>query len=548
MASKKKFDTFKWDQRGFAMTSTTIFMFLVISIFAIYLARYTVTSKKSSAYLVQEIRARNLSQTGLDIALNAVSSNYNELKSSGFSGRLNKGTYDVVLDEDTFHDDSSLPYHHLNVIESVGKLAEVKRNARILISSYPNAFNLSFFNENTGSTTFGSNCVFNDDIYINGNTSGLSMGSNAYAYSSMSSPSSPLISHGSPYPEFPLHDGSHYTSLINSVSGEYESESGGGGETGSSTQTIWNPNGGHCNVCGNGGRYACSNGYGGWDNTHTFNDFVPSGSILVSASVKFQGATPCGGTMNFGPKLNNQLVETVSWYGSGCSCNSCASITANSDTYNNGFPGYNYGGSNNLTFSYSGTVTCLHSVILTLEYVGGSSPGEAENETISLTSFTNNTLMHDGDLTLTGCTINGPGTIIASGDVTINGTSTIGSSVNIISGEDMTFGGTSTIGSSVQNHSLIYCGGDLSMSGATFHGVLISKGQSTSISNSNLYCAIYIESSSVSISSTPIVGSLVSKYSPTITSGSITKGNLPNIFNTSIGFEPSVVAGSHFEY
>ena len=252
--------------------------------------------------------------------------------------------------------------------------------------------------------------------------------------------------------------------------------------------------------------------------------------------------------MNFGPKLNDQLVETVSWYGSRCSCNSCASITANSDTYNNGFPDYNYGGSNNLTFSYSGTVTCLHSVILTLEYVGGSSPGEAENETISLTSFTNNTLMHDGDLTLTGCTINGPGTIIASGDVTINGTSTIGSNVNIISGEDMTFGGTSTVGSSVQDYSLIYCGGDLSISGATFHGVLISKGQSTSISSSNLYGAIYVESSSVTISSTPIVGSLVSKYSPTITSGSITKGNLPNIFNTSVGFEPSVVAGSHFEY
>ena len=548
MISKKRFLTFKWDQSGFAMTSTTMFMFLVISIFAIYLAKYSITSRQSSAYLVQEIRARNLSQTGLDIAINAISSNYDELRDNGFSGNLNKGTYNVTLDENAFNDESTLPYHHLNVIESVGRIAEVNRSARILISSYPNAFNLSFFNENYGSTTFGSNCVFNDDIYINGNTSGLSMGSNAYAYSSMSSPSSPLISHGSPFPEFPSHDGSYYTSLISSVSGEYESDSGGGGETGSSTQTIWNPNGGHCNVCGNGGRYACSNGYGGWDNTHTFNDFVPTGSILVSASVKFQGATPCGGTMNFGPKLNQILVEAVSWYGSRCSCNSCASITANSVTYNNGWPAYNYGGSNDLTFDYSGTVTCLHSVILTLEYVAGSSPGEAENETISLSSFSNNTLMHDGDLTLTGCTINGPGTIIASGDVTINGNSTIGSNINIISGDDMSFGGTSTIGSSVQNHSLIYCGGDLSMSGATFHGVLISKGQSTSISSSNLYGAIYIESSSVSISSTPIVGSLVSKYSPTITSGSITKGNLPNIFNTSIGFEPSVVAGSHFEY
>ncbi|MFL2982758.1 MAG: hypothetical protein ACJZ12_00020 [Candidatus Neomarinimicrobiota bacterium] len=547
MTSKKRYDAFKWNQRGFAMTSTTIFMFLVISIFAIYLARYTITSRRSSAYLVQEIRARNLSQTGLDIALNAVSSNYNELRSSGFSGTLNKGTYDVVLDEDAFHDDSSLPYHHLNVIESVGKLAEVKRNARILISSYPNAFNLSFFNENHGSTTFGSNSVFNDDIYINGNTSGISMGSDAHAYSSMGSPSSPLIAHGSPYPEFPSHDGSYYTSLINSVTGEYESESGGGGETGSSTQTIWDPHSGHCPVCNESNNYHCSC-WGGFDNSHDFNDFVPAGSLLIRASVKFEGATPCGGTWNVAPALNGHVIKNHSWYGGNCQCNSCNSTTAGGSLYNDGFPGYDYGQVNTLSFSYSGTCTCLSSVYLTLEYAGGSSPGEAENETISLSSFSNNTLMHDGDLTLTGCTINGPGTIIASGDVTINGSSTIGSNVNIISGDNMTFGGTSTIGSSVQDYSLIYCSGDLSMSGATFHGVLMSKGQSTSISSSNLYGAIYIESSSVSISSTPIVGSLVSKYSPTINSGSITKGDLPNIFNSSVGFEPSVVAGSHYEY
>jgi hypothetical protein len=513
-----------------------------------------ILESRNSGFHALDIKTRSLALSGLEHGMQLTKTSYSSIvHPSAVSGNFNTGEYTVQLDKDNDETgpkqdgSSSLPYSHYHLLKSTGTISEVNRYVRIFISSYPDAFNLSFFNENHGSTTFGSNSVFNDDIYINGNTSGLSMGSNAYAYSSMGNPSSPLIAHGSPHPEFPSHDGSYYISLINSVAGEYESESGGGGETGSSTQLIWDPHSGGCQLCNEYNNYDCSC-WSGFDNSHDFSDFVPAGSLLIRASVKFEGATPCGGTWNVAPALNGHVIKNHSWYGGSCRCNSCNSTTAEGSYYNDGFPGYDYGQVNTLSFSNSGTCTCLSSVYLTLEYAGGSSPGEAENETISLSSFSNNTLMHDGDLTLTGCTINGPGTIIASGDVTINGSSTIGSNVNIISGDDMTLGGTSTIGNSVQDYSLIYCSGGLSMSGATFHGVLISKGQSASISSSNLYGAIYLESSSVSISSTSIIGSLVSKYSPTITSGSITKGDLPNIFNTSIGFDPSVVAGSHYEY
>ncbi|MEL1226611.1 MAG: hypothetical protein VW963_07675, partial [Candidatus Neomarinimicrobiota bacterium] len=192
------------NQSGFAMTSTTLFIFIVISIFAVYLTRFTFTSQRSSSYLVQETRARNLSQTGIDIALDAVSTNYNQLRTDGFSGRLNKGSYDATLDEDSFDDGATLPYHHFSVIESTGKLAEVKRRSRVLVSSYPNAFNLSFFNENFGNATFSSpSSTFNDDIYVNGNVNQLNLGSSAIGYSSLTSPSSPMVSHGVPLPEFP---------------------------------------------------------------------------------------------------------------------------------------------------------------------------------------------------------------------------------------------------------------------------------------------------------------------------------------------------------
>ena len=537
------------NQSGFAMTSTTLFIFIVISIFAVYLTRFTFTSQRSSSYLVQETRARNLSQTGIDIALDAVSTNYNQLRTDGFSGRLNKGSYDATLDEDNFEDGATLPYHHFSVIESTGKLAEVKRRSRVLVSSYPNAFNLSFFNENFGNATFSSpSSTFNDDIYVNGNVNQLNLGSSAIGYSSLTSPSSPMVSHGVPLPEFPSHDPSYFTSVLGTVNGEWESGTGGGGETGSATQKIWNPNGGHCNVCGSGQRYACSNGYGGWSNSHTFNDFVPSGSTLISVIVKFYASGPCGGTWNVTPSLNSQQIGTLSWYNSRCWCNACDQNTLYGGTYNDGFPNYNYGGNNTLTLSHSGQVICVHSIDITLEYAAGSSPGEADGETISLTNFSNNTLMHDGDLSFTGCTINGPGTIVASGDITMNGNTVVGPNVTIISGQDVNLGGSTTIANSIQDYAVIYSGGELSVTSSNISGLIIAKGSNTSINSSTINGAIHIESSTVSISNANINGALVTKYSPSITSSTVTKGNLPDIFDTNLGFEPSVVSGSFLEF
>ena len=67
--------------------------------------------------------------------------------------------------------------------------------------------------------------------------------------------------------------------------------------------------------------------------------------------------------------------------------------------------------------------------------------------------------------------------------------------------------------------------------------------------NANLYGASYLESQTVSMSNTSVVGSLVSKYSLVMDgASSITKGNLPDIFGTNIGFNPSVLPGSHLEY
>jgi cytoskeletal protein CcmA (bactofilin family) len=181
---------------------------------------------------------------------------------------------------------------------------------------------------------------------------------------------------------------------------------------------------------------------------------------------------------------------------------------------------------------------------------GVGSPGVVESETINLSSFANNILVNDALLTLNNCVINGPGVIMTNGNLMISGNSTIGANVTIISGGNVTVSGNVTIGSSIENYSIIYCKNNLSLGNSTtFYGVLIGKGSSSTFNNANIYGASYLESQTVSISNTAFVGSLVSKYSLGIDgSSSITKGHLPDIFGANVGFNPSVLPGSHLEY
>jgi len=537
------------DESGMALTASTMFVFVVLSIMAFYLARFSILNSESAGHYLQNVRARNLVQTGLEIGLQTVSTSYSSLQSS-ITGKLNKGTYTVLVDNSKDEVNSNLAYNHYSLLKSTTVVGGVHRAGRLIISPYPNAFNLSLFSDNQSNGTFNanSNSSISGDFFFNGTISNVTMGNNSVAYSSSSSSSSPIIFHGLPKPSFPILNHSIYTNILNTVSGQYESSSGGGGEAGSSTQTIWNPNGGHCNVCGSGQRYACSSGYGGWSNNHSFNDFVPTGSMVVSVMVKFKASGPCGGTWNVTPSLNGQSVGSLAWYNSRCSCNVCDQNSVQSSVYNDGFPNYKYGQNNTLSLSHSGKIICIHSIQVTLEYVAGSSPGEAENESISLSSFANNTLMHDGDLSFTSCNIVGPGYILASGDILITGNTSIGGGVKILSEKNISINGTSTIGSSLSDYSILYGKSGISLQGNTTYGLVISAGNSFSSNNSIINGAVFSESSSNSITGSTFNGSLVSKNNLTINSSTITKGSLPDLFGLNLGFKPSVIPGSYLEY
>jgi hypothetical protein len=246
--------------------------------------------------------------------------------------------------------------------------------------------------------------------------------------------------------------------------------------------------------------------------------------------------------------VNGQIINNDSWYGSGCQCNSCSTKDVVSASHTNGFPGYKYGASNSLTFSHSGTQTCIGYVQVIIDYSASSVPGVAENKSINLSSFTNNTLMHDGNLTLTSCNISGSGYILASGNITISGNTTIGGGVKIISEKALTINGSSSIGSSISNYCVLYGKEGVSIQGSTFFGLIISLGNSLSLTSSTLNGAILTESSANTLSNATINGSIVSKNNLSLTSSNIVKSNLPDLFGLNLGFKPSVLPGSYLEY
>ena len=69
------------------------------------------------------------------------------------------------------------------MLKSNASIGEVSRNSRIFLSSYPNIFNLAFFGNNSGATSFNqSGGIFDGDIHFNGtiNNVNLTSGKNAY--------------------------------------------------------------------------------------------------------------------------------------------------------------------------------------------------------------------------------------------------------------------------------------------------------------------------------------------------------------------------------
>jgi len=130
--------------------------------------------------------------------------------------------------------------------------------------------------------------------------------------------------------------------------------------------------GGWCELpCGSPGtgNYDCSNGHGGWTPNVAFTDVIPAGHVVtrVTSDVFIVN---CAASSTVATSINGGVIGSATATGYACQCltDPCTDLQAVSTSYPDGFPGYNYGGSNTFSLGVTGSV-CVSHATLTLESV-----------------------------------------------------------------------------------------------------------------------------------------------------------------------------------
>ena len=636
-------NTYKYLQKqdGLALTSSTMILFVILTMLALMLTRFTVTSNKSSALFVQEIKARNLAQTGLEIGMKVLSDDGD--LSSGISGRLNRGEYEVAIDFDYDENGDALPYSHYNLMKASGNIVDVRKKARLIYSTLPEAFCFSFYGNNLGGQTFNEiNAQINGDMFFNGD-----VGSGSGAVTSTGATYT-STGNGGMYledpPTFPELDATLYEELLTEASLSQGSGSGSGDYTNyaldfnGSNQFVYLPNHGDINVgCG------CQNktiemwfkvdnknitsrkqtlyeqggtvrglviyvfgGYlyvGGWNEAES----GWQGSWLSTNSIQNNTWHHVALTLSGGNSITNNALKgyldgqqfgsssgsrlwshpgdvriaghrdtkfhTGDWnnsqYYAGLidevrlwnSTRSAAQIQAKKDTVLNGNESglvayYNFQEnsgsvandtqtqSNNDGSIYNGAAWTSGpelSKMSSLSYT---------NTTVSLASFTDNKLLVNGDLDISGSTFNGPGYLVVYGDLTILSGSNINGDISIICSGSLTIE-DSQIGASINSPVILYSKGDAIYKNSNIYGLAISKGNSIQFDGVNVYGAILNYSSAFTLTgNTDIIGSVVSRYSVNLENDlcSIIKGDIPDLSGLATGLNPFIVPGSYLEF
>ena len=634
MALKKKRKNNK--ESGMILMASTMGIFIILSIFAFYLARFSITETRSGSYYIQDIKTRNLAISGAEHGMQI----YKESKAtSDVAGILNKGSYAVSFDLTNDEASSPLPYTHYLMIKSTASIDDVKRNIRYIISSVPEAFCFSFYGNNTSGQTFSkSNGAINGDMFFKGSVASGSGTNSGITYIKSGSGGTQISS----YPSFPYIDSTLYENLLTIASqapGSYINyalnfngnneyvqisnssdintgsnnhsqktieawfsvynkdltsrkqtiyEQGGtvrglniyiyggalyvGGWNEPSNESNWNPGTFlstssienntwyHVAFTLDGGSSVSSNAFKGYLNGVEFGSGDGSKlwnhggdvSLARNKDTKFHD-----GDYNSAKYFDGRIDEVRLWNAT----RTQAQIFSKKDTVLNGDESgliayYNFqensgsvANDNQTQANNDGSIKNSPSWVLGPD-LSKMSNSSYSNETVNLSSFSNNQLLVNNNLSISGSTFNGPGYIVADGNITISSSSTINGNIFIICSGSITIT-DSQAGTDINAPVIFYSKGNASYNSSNIYGLIVSKGSTLTFDGSDVYGAILNYSSSFSLSGdTDIIGSVVSKYTADFQNNlvSITKGNIPEFAGLSIGLDPFVVPGSYLEF
>lgn len=617
------------DESGVILMASTMGVFIILSLFAFYLARFSVIESRTGGYYTQDIKVRNLAMAGIEQGLHSYKSSRN---TSDIDGSFNNGTYSVRFDSQNDESGGPLSKSHYLTLKSTGKIDDVERNVRFLVSSLPEAFCFSFYGNNLGAQTFAEpNGSINGDMFFNGSVQSNSGASNGTTYIGTGSGGTLLSSP----PIFPDIDDTNYEALLSSAqsaSPDYQNyaldfnnndyvriESSSDINSGihsqhtveawfrtnnknsNTKQVIYEQGGGTrgLNIYLQSGRlYAGgwnrrsneSNWSGSWEYVTSIQSnqwhhvalTLNGGSTVTNNALKLYldgalaisepgsrlwghnpaniGRTISGsryhnGTGN-GFTFNGKIDEVRIWN----VARSQSEINAMKDTVLNGDEDYltayynfqeNTGGRANDTQTQSNNDGTISGATWTtgppLSKMNNSS---FANRTINLSSYSERKLLVNSDITISNSTINGPGYIVANGNITINSNSVINGDIYVICNGDLNVT-NSQLGTSLSAAVITYSKGNAEYENSTVYGLIVSKGNALELDGTAHYGAILNHGSSFTLGgNSDIIGSVVSKFSVDLqsNSASITRGNMPEFTGKDIGLNPFVLPGSYLEF
>ena len=577
----------KKSNEGFILLGSAMAIFLILGVFSIFLLKIIVSENSMSNFNLFDIKTRNLSISGLEYGIQRFK--HNQLISAGTINKsLENGTFEIQFIPSIDQNNSPLPYTHFGMLKSNASIGEVSRNTRIFLSSYPNIFNLAFFGNNSGATSFNqSGGIFDGDIHFNGTINNVNLTSGKTAYNNNGNGG--ILNYDNNL-IFPSNSFSYFTTLLNSAPNIvtntttttssstilYDFESGWQGWTqhqisyrktwGRRSKSGTNVNFGTGNALGtmnNGSRNGTEHSYiqspifnatGG--GTITFNSWANNEWSYYDREyleISYNGGSSWATLINYNSShwSNSNSKKSGSANISSVKGNSNTRIRFRFNTID-GCCGNGFG-----FFVDNVRVPIQQTTTETVDY------GIVENRTINLSqngsviangpSISNGVLTFTNKMTFNNCTITGDGKIINRASIEFSNCDVSGD-IEIMSLDEIIIKNNSTFGNNVEstNSSVItYSKNSFEIDNSTFYGIIISKGNKTHFKNgANVYGAIHSEAANCIVegSSTNIIGSLVSKYSLSFNNGTIRKGDLPKIFGNNFGISGSVIPGSYLEY
>ncbi len=631
----------KNNESGMILMASTMGIFIILSIFSFYLARFSVSETRNGAYHILDIKVRNLALSGAEHGIQFYKSSRNTdgMTLNNVTGSLNNGNYTVSFDLDNNEENQTLPYTQYLTLKSTATIDDVKRNIRYILSSFPEAFCFSFYGYNSSSQTFSKPYgSISGDMFFNGSVTSGSGTTSGVTYIGSGTGGTVLSS----FPDFPMINVTPYENLLtnaSAVSGSYDNYAL---DFDGSNDFVAIPNSNDINTGSNNHSQKTIEAwfsvndksvtsrkqtiYEQGGTVRGLNIYVYGGSLYVGGWNEPNSES----NWNPGTFLSTNAIENNSWYHVALTLDGGSSVT------NNAFKGYlngvqfgsgegsklwNHGGDvsiarnkdtkfhdgdynsakyfdgkidelrlwnttrteaeiaskkdtvlngdeSGLTSYYnfqegSGTVA---NDTQTLSNNDGSiknspswttgpilskmSNSSYVNETVNLSTFSNNQLLINNNITISGSTFNGPGYIVANGNIFISSNSVIDNNIFIICNGDLTID-NSQIGTTISGGVICFSKGSSAYNNSTVYGLIVSKGGSLILDDSDVFGAVLNYSPIFSLNGdTDVIGSVVSKYAVDFQSNlvSIVKGNIPKLNGLAIGLDPFVVPGSYLEY